>query len=43
MTFPWIRERVEAGRLTLHGAWFSVFDGSLWLMGSDGEFAAVRS
>ncbi|NJL08564.1 MAG: carbonic anhydrase [Methylacidiphilales bacterium] len=29
LTFPWIRERVEAGRLALHGAYFSIATGLL--------------
>jgi len=37
-TFPWIAEREQAGRLTLHGAWFDIslgelhaFSGREWL------------
>jgi carbonic anhydrase len=29
LTFPWIRERVEADRLTLHGWYFDLADGHL--------------
>jgi carbonic anhydrase len=29
MTFPWIRERVEQGRLTLHGWYFDIEHGEL--------------
>ena len=29
MTFPWIRERVEAGKLTLHGWYFDINAGEL--------------
>ncbi|MBI3222005.1 MAG: carbonic anhydrase [Nitrosomonadales bacterium] len=29
MTFPWIRERVEQGRLTLHGWYFDIEQGEL--------------
>ena len=29
LTFPWIAERVKAGRLTLHGAYFGVATGQL--------------
>lgn len=29
MTFPWLRKLVEAGKLTLHGAYFGVGDGLL--------------
>jgi carbonic anhydrase len=28
-TFPWVREREEAGRLKLHGAYFAIADGIL--------------
>jgi len=28
-TFPWVREREEAGRLKLHGAYFAISDGVL--------------
>jgi len=34
MTFPWIRERVEQKRLTLHGWWFDVEKGNLWRLDS---------
>ncbi|MGE5546499.1 MAG: carbonic anhydrase [Solirubrobacterales bacterium] len=30
MTFPWIRERVESGRLLLHGWWFDLDNGELF-------------
>ncbi len=30
LTFPWIRERVEAGTLRLHGWYFDLVDGALW-------------
>jgi carbonic anhydrase len=30
MTFPWIRERVQAGQMALHGLWFDMEDGSLF-------------
>ena len=29
-TYPWIRERLEAGTLALHGWWFDLRDGRLW-------------
>ena len=41
MTFPWIRERVEAGKLILHGCYFGVAKGKLWVLGPDGAFAPV--
>ncbi len=42
MTFPWIAERVAAGLLTLHGAWFAIETGQLALLGPDGRFAPAR-
>ena len=29
MTFPWVRKRVEAGEIELHGLYFSIQEGSL--------------
>lgn len=43
MTFPWVREAVEAGRLALHGCRFDIFTGTLAVLGPDGEFAQVTS
>ena len=38
-TFPWVREREEAGTLTLHGAFFAISDGVLHLLDeASGEF-----
>jgi len=34
-TFPWVREREQAGTLTLHGAHFSISDGILRLCDED--------
>ena len=31
MTYPWVRERVEAGSLVLHGWWFDLDTGDLWI------------
>src|SRR5918912_1488588 len=31
-TFPWIAERERDGRLTLHGAYFSIAEGRLYLL-----------
>ncbi|MEM7226174.1 MAG: carbonic anhydrase [Pseudomonadota bacterium] len=40
MTFPHISALVEKGRLTLHGAWFDISDGDLWIMDPvTGDFA----
>jgi len=41
LTFPWIAERVAAGRLRLHGAWFAIRTGELMLLEADGSFAPV--
>ncbi len=38
MTFPWIAERVAAGKLGLHGAWFDIRFGKLMMLGEDGAF-----
>ena len=29
MTFPWLKERVEEGELTLHGLWTDIGEGGL--------------
>ncbi len=39
MSFPWIADRVAAGSLTLHGAWFAIRTGELAMLGPDGRFA----
>jgi carbonic anhydrase len=39
MTFPWVRERVEDGRLRLHGGHFDIRFGVLAMIRPDGEFA----
>lgn len=39
--FPWVRERVAAGDLKLHGAYFGVASGKLELMDAEGKFQAV--
>jgi carbonic anhydrase len=39
-TFPWVREREQAGRLALHGAFFAISDGVLHLLNEgSGRFA----
>lgn len=30
LTFPWVRERVQAGELRFHGWWFHLEKGELW-------------
>ncbi|MFL0418311.1 carbonic anhydrase [Sphingomonas sp. 179-I 2A4 NHS] len=38
-TFPCVQQAEAAGTLKLHGAWFSIKEGVLWVMGEDGVFA----
>ena len=39
-TFPWISIPEGRGRLSLHGAWFDIADGKLWVMDpAGGEFS----
>ncbi len=38
MTFPWIAERVAAGTLRLHGAYYGIATGILSLLGPDDRF-----
>src|SRR6476469_9291963 len=41
-TFPWIRDREQAGKLTLNGAHFSISEGRLYLLDeAEGEFRPV--
>lgn len=43
MGFPFVREAIETGRLTLHGAWFSIAEGQLeWLDWRTGTFAPIQ-
>ena len=42
MTFPFISEAVDAGRLELSGAWFSIMEGEMhWLDWDRGVFERV--
>jgi carbonic anhydrase len=42
VTFPFVAEAVDAGRLALHGAWFSIAEGALhWLDPATGTFAHI--
>jgi carbonic anhydrase len=41
MTFPWVRERVEAGSLLLHGCYFNIASGELERLGADGTFTPI--
>lgn len=40
-TFPWVREREEAGTLRLRGTYFAIADGLLHVMDEDGIFATL--
>ncbi len=42
MTFPWVRERVENGKLRLTGAVFDIRSGLLTLLRPDGGFAPLE-
>jgi carbonic anhydrase len=35
LTYPWIKERVDAGNLNLHGWWFDLENGDLWATSAD--------
>jgi carbonic anhydrase len=41
MTFPWIKQAVQAGHLRLHGCYFGIRSGTLERLGADGEFHAI--
>ena len=44
MSFPWIRQRVDAGSLTLHGWYFDIDAGELLQHSAEtGEFIALVS
>ena len=44
LTYRFVDEAVNAGRLRLHGAWFSIAEGALyWLDQATGAFEQVRS
>src|SRR5271156_2338819 len=40
-TFPWIRDAVEAGHVTLHGCFFGIQSGVLERLGDDGVFRPI--
>jgi carbonic anhydrase len=43
MTFPFVRTRVESGEMELHGAYFGVAEGSLFVLDPEAkEFHSVR-
>jgi carbonic anhydrase len=41
-SFPFVSERIDRGQLSLHGAWFDIATGELWVTGTDaGSFARL--
>jgi carbonic anhydrase len=40
-TFPWVHERVAAGKLTLHGCYFGIESGQLLRLDPQGDFKVV--
>jgi carbonic anhydrase len=39
LTFPYVKSAHDDGKLTLHGAWFDISSGELWVMDSEtGDF-----
>ncbi len=41
LTFPWIKDAVDAGHLTLHGCFFDIRSGVLERLGDDGIFQPI--
>lgn len=42
--YPWIKERIEANELTLHGWWFDLESGDLWVTHPEnGQFLPVET
>ena len=41
MTFPWIKDAVEAGHITLHGCFFDIRSGVLEHLGEDDVFRPI--
>jgi carbonic anhydrase len=41
LSFRWVREAVDTGRLSLHGCYFSIRTGKLEVLRPDGRFAPV--
>src|SRR5262245_48551163 len=43
-SFPFVKAAIEAGQLSLHGAWFAIAEGQLeWLEANSGRFEPVIS
>ena len=42
--FPFVNAAIDAGRLSLHGAWFAIAEGELeWLDGNSGQFEPIAA
>jgi carbonic anhydrase len=41
-TFPWVADAERAGKLALHGWWFSIEAGALFALQHDGSFAPMN-
>jgi carbonic anhydrase len=37
-TFPYVKALEDEGKLSIHGAWFDISTGELWVMNPDGDF-----
>jgi carbonic anhydrase len=37
-TFPYVKQLEDEGKLGVHGAWFDISTGELWVMNADGDF-----
>jgi carbonic anhydrase len=37
-TFPYVKKLEDEGKLAIHGAWFDISTGELWVMNADGDF-----
>jgi carbonic anhydrase len=37
-TFPYVKKLEDEGKLAVHGAWFDISTGELWVMDNDGDF-----
>jgi carbonic anhydrase len=37
-TFPYVKKLEAEGKLAVHGAWFDISTGELWVMNADGDF-----
>lgn len=38
-SFPFVKDALDAGQLTLHGAWMDIANGQMHVLGDDGAFA----